>query len=149
MRACGGGLVGLALAAVLLGGCATEPATSPDRAGAPDDAASAATAARMVRVEVSGGLTGVNETTEVRRGDPPAGMSTAQADRVLALAGSPAVRALDGRRPPRLGTPCCDLRTFAVVVRHGDGTRTRVVVSEAAPVPPQLTRLVTLVSSSG
>jgi hypothetical protein len=141
----------LVLTALLLGGCAAEPAATPTRSGTPGDtpAEPARTdMARMVRVVVSGGIAGVTETYEVSRTDPPEGVSRARAERVLTLADSPAVQRLDGRRPP-LRAQCCDLRSFEVVVRHGDGSRTRVTLTESMPMPPQLTRLVGLLSRSG
>jgi hypothetical protein len=99
-----------------------------------------------VRLVLSGGITGAREVVRVARGDRPADLTAAETDRVLALAGSQAVRSLSsgGRRP----AGCCDQRLLHLTIRYADGTTTRIRTSETdAARPAQLRRLVSLMST--
>lgn len=129
-------------AVVLAGGCAAERASTPG----PQEPTSPAAPA-VVRVHVSGGIAGVSETYEVRAQHPPPDLSAAEVERVLSLADSEAVRDLDGLRQ-RGPAQCCDLRTFAIAIRHEDGSHTEASLTETDRMPQQLRTLVRLVTQT-
>lgn len=117
-----------------------EPASShPSAAGAPD--------AVSIRLVVSGGIAGTREVYTVGRDDDGGAENTRQ-DRIMALAGDPAVRGLASERS-RGSVPCCDLRVFEVVIRYADGTRTHIETPETRTGPPELRRLLTLITAAG
>jgi len=129
-------------AAVLVAGLATGcGGTSPAPPSAGGGTPRQSDAAVSVRVVVSGGITGAHEVYEVSRDDA----ATADAARVLDLAGAPAVRDL-GTRRDRPAVRCCDIEVYEVTVRYADGTSTRVA-TDSTSAPRPLQRLVSLVSA--
>ncbi|MDQ4006818.1 MAG: hypothetical protein M3211_01825 [Actinomycetota bacterium] len=104
-------------------------------------------AAVSVRLVVSGGLGGTREVFEVGGGAPSPGLSSADVDRALTLAGDDAVRDV-ARDRVRGSVPCCDLRRYELTMRYVDGSRARLVTYETRPAPPELRRLVALLASA-
>jgi hypothetical protein len=142
---------GCALVCVgVLAACAAEPASTPSGQEPSDSAPAPATpadAATEVRVEVSGGITGAHRVYELTRDAPPRDLSPRAARAVLRLADTAAVRDLDEvrlRRP----VPCCDRQVMDVSVTYADGSHTRVRTAELASVPPQLRRMVALLTGA-
>ena len=130
----------------VLAACAAEPAATPP-GQAPSDGPSAtpADAATAVRLEVSGGITGAHQVYELTRDAPPRYLAPRAARAVLRLAGAAAVRGLDDveLQGP---VPCCDRQVVDVTVTYADGERTRVRTVEVASVPPQVGRMVELLT---
>jgi hypothetical protein len=130
----------------VLAACAAEPAATPP-GQPPSDGPSAtpADAATTVRLEVSGGITGAHQVYELTRDAPPRDLSPRAARAVLRLAGTPAVRGMDdvALQGP---VPCCDRQVVDVTVSYADGERTRVRTVEVASVPPQVGRMVELLT---
>jgi hypothetical protein len=127
--------------------CVAEPASTPsgqEPSGAPS--ATPADAATAVRVEVSGGITGAHRVYELTRGAPPRDLSP-RARAVLRLADTAAVRGMDDVRL-KGAVPCCDRQVTDVTVTYADGARTRVRSVELASVPPQLRRMVALLTGA-
>jgi hypothetical protein len=138
-------VVCVALLAVLAA-CAAEPAaTPPGRPPSGGPSAAPADAATAVRVEVSGGITGAHQVYELTRDTPPRDLSPRAARAVLRLADTAAVRGMDDveLQGP---VPCCDRQVVDVTVTYADGERTRVRTVEVASVPPQVGRMVTLLT---
>lgn len=139
-----------ALVAALATGCASgDSATTGSRGGEPPAAPSAGgsttrepSAAVSVRVVVTGGIAGDHEVYEVSRGDAAAAATA----RVLDLAAAAAVRdfATQRRRP---SVQCCDIQVYEVAIRYADGTSARIATDSTA-APPQLQRLVALMSTT-
>jgi hypothetical protein len=132
----------------VLAGCAAEPASTPS-GQEPSDPPSAtpAEAATEVRVEVSGGITGAHRVYAVTRDAPPRDLSPRAARAVLRLADTAAVRGLDDVRLTG-PVPCCDRQVMDVSVTYADGSHTRVRTVELASVPPQLRRMVALLTGA-
>ena len=96
-----------------------------------------------VRVVVSGGIAGAHEVYQVSRDD--ATSESAREQRVLALAGAPAVRDHSSQRQsPKVR--CCDIQVYKVTIRYSDGTSTRIAI-DSTSAPPRLQRLVSLLST--
>ena len=132
----------------VLGACAAEPAATPSsqqRSARPST--TPADAATAVRVEVSGGITGAHRVYELTRGTPPRDLSQQAAQAVLRLADTAAVRGMDDVRLEG-PVPCCDRQVMEVTVTYADGARTRVRSVELASVPPQLRRMVALLTGA-
>jgi hypothetical protein len=128
-----------ALVAGLTTGCGGgTPPAPPSAAGSTPQQPDAAVS---VRVVVSGGITGAHEVYEVQRDDA----TSADAERVLDLAGAPAVRDL-GTRRHRPAVECCDIQVYEVTVRYADGTSAKIV-TDSTSAPRPLQRLVSLVSA--
>ncbi len=130
----------------VLAACAAEPAATPP--GQPPSGGPSATpadAATAVRLEVSGGITGAHQVYELTRDAPPRYLAPRAARAVLRLAGAAAVRDLDDveLQGP---VPCCDRQVVDVTVTYADGERTRVRTVEVASVPPQVGRMVELLT---
>jgi len=141
-------LAAAALVATVATGCGGGSAP-PDSRGEPPAPSAAgaggtprASAAVSVRVVVTGGIAGDHQVYEVSRGS---GNGSVSAARVLALAAAPAVRdfATQRRRP---SVRCCDIQVYEVAIRYADGTSARIATDSTA-APPQLQRLVALVST--
>jgi hypothetical protein len=129
-------------AAVLVAGLATGcGGTSPAPPSAGGSTPQQPEAAVSVRVVVSGGIAGAHEVYEVSRDDA----TSADAERVLDLAGAPAVRDL-GKQRDRPAVKCCDIQVYEVTVRYADGTSTRIA-TDSTSAPRPLQRLVSLVST--
>jgi len=132
----------------VLAACAAEPASTPSGRQPPGrPSATAADAATAVRVEVSGGITGAHRVYELTRDTPPRDLSHGTARAVLRLADSAAVRGLDDMRLEG-PVPCCDRQVVDVTVTYADGARTDVRTVELASVPPQLRRIVALLTGA-
>jgi hypothetical protein len=138
--ACAALVVPLLLAAP---GCAEEPEGGDARG---DASVAAAHRVVSVRLVVSGGIAGTHEAYAVRRDDE--GMGSARVTRILALAGDPAVRGFASEQVRR-SLRCCDMRVFEIAIRYADGTQTHISTPETRPGPPELRRLVTLLSAAG
>jgi hypothetical protein len=132
----------------MLAACAAEPASTPSGREPPDPPpATPADAATEVRVEVSGGITGGHRVYELTRDAPPRDLSPRAARAVLRLADTAAVRGLDDVRLKR-PVPCCDRQVMDVSVTYADRSHTRVRTVELASVPPQLRRMVALLTGA-
>ena len=136
----GGWLGAAVLVAGLATGCGGGTSPAPPSAGGSTPQQS--DAAVSVRVVVSGGITGAHEVYEVGRDDA----TSADAETVLDLAGTPAVRDL-GTQRRRPAVKCCDIQVYEVTVRYADGTSTKVTI-DSTSAPPRLQRLVSLLSTS-
>ncbi|MGH3318041.1 MAG: hypothetical protein ACRDO0_18010 [Nocardioidaceae bacterium] len=135
----------------VLAACAAEPASTPSTPTGqePSDRspATSADAATEVRVEVSGGITGAHRVYQLTQGVPPRDLSPRAARAVLRLADTEAVRGMDDVRLEG-AVPCCDRQVVDVTVTYADGARTRVRTVEMASVPPQLRRMVALLTGA-
>lgn len=132
----------------VLGACAAEPAATPSgKQPSARPSTTPADAATAVRVEVSGGITGAHRVYELTRGTPPRDLSQQAAQAVLRLADTAAVRDLDDMRLQG-PVPCCDRQVVDVTVTYADGDHTRVRTVEMATVPPQLRRMVALLTGA-
>jgi hypothetical protein len=139
-------LVATLLTAIALAGCsADQPARAP-RGPEPGTSAPGGPAhVTSVRLVVTGGIAGVHEVYRVTRSDAPQGMSTTEADRVLALAARLAATS-QGESVGMAGA-CCDRLQYDVTVRHADGSRDHVRFGGAKTPPDPLLRIARLLAS--
>jgi hypothetical protein len=132
----------------VLAACASEPAATPSGQESSDGpSATPAETAIEVRVEVSGGITGAHRVYALTRDAPPRDLSPRAAQEVLRLADTAAVRGLDDVRLEG-PVPCCDRQVTDVTVTYADGGHTRVRTVELASLPPQLRRMVALLTGA-
>lgn len=138
---------------LLASGCADE-ATVPSGGGTTGPPAQTVTptptparpVAVAVRVVLSGGIGGAHRVWRLRRGAVPDALSAAEADRVLALAGSEAIRT--ATRRPMAAPPCCDRQRVEVSVRYADGARVRTTAVLGGDAPREVRRMVAVLAGA-
>jgi hypothetical protein len=99
-----------------------------------------------VRLVVSGGIAGTHQVYAVRR-DDTGGTQSPRVARILALAADLASSDL-AAKTDRSPAPCCDIPVVDLTTRYADGTRTHIRTAQTTPAPPELGRLVTLMSAT-
>jgi hypothetical protein len=134
-------LVPAAVLAAVVTGCGPEIDADVAPRGDPPPAA------ESVRLVVSGGLGGTREVFAVGRDAASPGLAPAEVERALTLAADEAVRDV-ARDRARGAVPCCDLRRYELTVLYADGSRDRLVTYQTRPAPPELRRLVALMTSA-
>jgi hypothetical protein len=140
----------LAAAVLAVSGCSAAQHNARDLRGPGTASADPADPDRVVavRLRVSGGIAGVHEVYRVTRTETPPGMSAAEADRVLGLAGRLAARS-EGDKATRMSGACCDRLLYDVTVEHADGSRDQVRFGGAKTPPAPLVRMAEMLAPAG